>query len=802
MSTFGLHPPRCAVFWRNASAAAAALSLLAASLLLGGAAAGGAQNLSAIDTFNAVACASATECLGVGDALTPGTDTEVGMTAPLTAPSGSVTSGQSTQTIIGAASLQAVACLSPTECLAVGTAPSGAVAVALDPATGSVSSGQHVQPISGVATLVGVVCASATQCIGVGEGANQTTALAVPLDPATGDVSSGQHAQTISGLESFDAVACASTAQCIGVGEGASEAGGAAVALNPATGAISTGASTQLVTTDAILTGVDCPSAAECLAVGWGADDPSVAVPLDPTNAAVSTGQHEQTISSPRIVLGAVACSSTTQCVAVGNDGDDPSIAESVPLTAATGAVPAGQSLQEVPGAGSLAGIACPSSTICLAAGTAFEAQGSIVVPLTTATGATVPSGPYSPLTPIRVCDTRAGNPSGLTGPAAQCNGSPVGANDSKELHLAGAFGVPADATAVTVSVTVVNPKGPGYLTVFPGGAARPFAASLNYAQGGIVGNLVDVGTGVGGEVTLYSSAASDLVVDLEGYTAPTAAAGPGAGLFNALASPARLCDTRAGNPSNLSGGDAQCNGTSGAGAPLSSGGTRTVQVTGNNGVPAGATAVVMNVTAVGPTATGYLTVFPAGSTRPLAASVDYSSGQTTGSRVIVPLSTTGGTPGQIQIFSNQATDVVVDISGYFSAPGGTGSQYTALGTPIRICDTRAGNPSTLSGPLFQCVGKTLGPAGTLVVNAAGTAAVPTGAKDAVVNITAVNPSQRTYVSVFAGPSRPLVSDLNPAAGSVAGNLTVAPLSAAGTFSVYNNSGTVDVVIDVVGWYS
>jgi hypothetical protein len=92
------------------------------------------------------------------------------------------------------------------------------------------------------------------------------------------------------------------------------------------------------------------------------------------------------------------------------------------------------------------------------------------------------------------------------------------------------------------------------------------------------------------------------------------------------------------------------------------------------------------------------------------------------------------------------------------------------------------------------------------VVNVAGLAGVPSGAKAVVVNLTAITPTVGTFLTVYPGGTRPLASDLNPAAGAVKGNLTVATLSAGGTItitiSIYNNAGHVDAVVDVLGWYS
>jgi hypothetical protein len=211
---------------------------------------------------------------------------------------------------------------------------------------------------------------------------------------------------------------------------------------------------------------------------------------------------------------------------------------------------------------------------------------------------------------------------------------------------------VPADAVAVVLNVSVVDPSAKGYLTVYPTGATRPVTSNVNYAAGQVVPNLVEVGAGTNGQVSIYSSAGTDLVVDLEGYVAPASAGSGPAGLYHPLATPARLCDTRAGNPSGLSGDDLQCSG--GAGNPgqrLTGGGSISVKVATDNGLPGGATAAVLNVTAVNPAGNGYLTVLPQGGTRPVTANVNYTSGTVANNRVIVALSIGGSTPGEVTIY-------------------------------------------------------------------------------------------------------------------------------------------------------
>jgi hypothetical protein len=413
-------------------------------------------------------------------------------------------------------------------------------------------------------------------------------------------------------------------------------------------------------------------------------------------------------------------------------------------------------------------------------------------------------SDPYSTLTPTRICDTRAGNPSNLTGQTAQCNGGPgnpgnkIATGGTLTVGVAGQFNVPPDATAVVLNVTVVSPSAPGFLTVFPTGASMPLASNIDYVGGEVVPNLVEVGIGTSGQVSFYSSSRTDLVVDVEGYASPTPAAGLGSGLYNPLPTPVRICDTRAGDPSMLVSAPVnQCNGTNNTGTTLGAGGTRNVQVTGIGAIPAGAIGAVLNVTVANPGAPGYLTAYPQGGSAPTASNLDYGAGQVTANRVIVPLSPGGG----IAVYSSARADVIVDVSGYYSAPAisATGSQFNAEPAPVRICDTRA------SAAKNQCSGRTIAAGQTLTVPVIGLAAsgVPVGATAVVVNLTGISPTQPTFLTVFAALPRPAAtSDLDPAVQEVRANLVVATLSHNGTISIYNSGGNIDVIVDVLGWYS
>lgn len=111
---------------------------------------------------------------------------------------------------------------------------------------------------------------------------------------------------------------------------------------------------------------------------------------------------------------------------------------------------------------------------------------------------------------------------------------------------------------------------------------------------------------------------------------------------------------------------------------------------------------------------------------------------------------------------------------------------------PARLLDTRSS-------------GTKLGAGATLDLGVTNVGGVPASGVSAVVlNVTATNMTgPASFLTVFpAGSPRPVASTLNMTQGATVPNLTVARVGAGGRVSIYNNLGTVDVVVDVQGWYS
>jgi hypothetical protein len=114
------------------------------------------------------------------------------------------------------------------------------------------------------------------------------------------------------------------------------------------------------------------------------------------------------------------------------------------------------------------------------------------------------------PLGPTRMLDTR----SGLGAPKAR-----VGAGGEVALAVGGQSGIPTNAQAVVLNVTAVGTPANTFITVYPNGADRPEASSLNVTAGQTASNLVLAKVGTGGVVRLYNHSGSvDLVADVTGY--------------------------------------------------------------------------------------------------------------------------------------------------------------------------------------------------------------------------------------------------------------------------------------------
>jgi len=380
-------------------------------------------------------------------------------------------------------------------------------------------------------------------------------------------------------------------------------------------------------------------------------------------------------------------------------------------------------------------------------------------------------------LNPARLLDTRAGA-STVDGQFAGVGA--LGAGGRLDLVVAGRGGVPATGVvAVVLNVTTALPTGPGFVTVWPTGAAQPLASNLNFVAGQTIPNLVIAKLGVDGKVSLFASAGTHLIADVAGYFS--------AATDLVALTPARLLDTRAGN--------ATVDGQFAGQGALAPGARLDLQVSGRYALPAtGVGAVLLNTTVANPTAPGYLTLWPADAAQPVASNLNFTPGLTIPNLVLAKVSSAG----RVSIYNSAGTtDVVADVQGWFPLS----SQLTSL-VPARVVDTRTG-AFTVDGQFAG--GGALAALSTTDVNLLGRGGVPASGVDAVVlNVTVTGTAGAGYLTVWpTGSAQPNASNLNYVANQTIPNMVIAKVGNNGKVSFYVGSGkSTQLVVDVVGWFA
>lgn len=355
--------------------------------------------------------------------------------------------------------------------------------------------------------------------------------------------------------------------------------------------------------------------------------------------------------------------------------------------------------------------------------------------------------GTYRSVAPARLLDTR----SSATRPTS-----------GTVLHVPvlGRAGVSqAGVAAVFLHVTAAAVRVSGYLSVYPGGSAVPTTSTLNVTQGLITSNNTLVAPGGNGAIDIRVAAATDVVVDLLGWTVGGAPGGgdvPAGGMVPLA--PTRLLDTRGHGPLRSTG-----------------------LALAIPQVPADAAAVVLNLTTVNSSGVVQVVSYPAGAPRTTLPAMHAAPGRATAALDLVGL----GAGGVVALATNGgATDLVVDLLGYVA--GGTAGPGGLVATnPQRVLDTRT---------THQPLGRT-----TIVL--AGHA-VPADAQAVLVTLTSVPNSRASgYVVSYAdGDPVPPVSMVNPLADAPVASQQLVPVGPDGGITVQYSSGSGDVVVDVNGY--
>jgi hypothetical protein len=214
---------------------------------------------------------------------------------------------------------------------------------------------------------------------------------------------------------------------------------------------------------------------------------------------------------------------------------------------------------------------------------------------------------------------------------------------------------IPAGAGAAWLNLVALQATATGFMNLYPSNVPFPATASINFNAGaGPIANGARLGlspttpdlTAVYG--SQVSGSTVHLIVDGNGYFSS------GAPLRYHPLTACRELDTRFANQ----------------GAPaLPTSTTRTLQIQGNCGVPAGAKAAVLNITVVGPTVGGHLQVFPSGQPLPSTTTMNFDAGEPAlGNETVVDLAQGVNQDLSLATYSPQSgtVNVIVDVFGYF----------------------------------------------------------------------------------------------------------------------------------------
>ncbi len=341
-------------------------------------------------------------------------------------------------------------------------------------------------------------------------------------------------------------------------------------------------------------------------------------------------------------------------------------------------------------------------------------------------------------VTPCRIADTR--NPPG------QFGGPTMGANSERDFPIPqSACNIPSTAAAYSLNVTVVPWGSLNYLTIWPTGQSQPVVSTLNSYDGRTKANAAIVPAGTNGSVSVYVTNKTDVILDIDGYFVP---ANTSTLAFFPL-TPCRVADTR-GASGPLGGPSMQANQT------------RDFPVLASScDIPDSALGYSFNMTVAPKHTLGYLTLWPTGEPQPYVSTLNAPTGTVVANAAIVP----AGTSGAVSVFVTNATDVIIDINGYF-APADSGRNPLSLYSlvPCRVLDTR---PPHGSGAFV----------GTLPINVLGSGCNVPGAQAYVFNATVVpNGGPMGYLSLWPdAEGQPVVSTLNAYDGKVTSNMAIVP---------------------------
>jgi hypothetical protein len=340
------------------------------------------------------------------------------------------------------------------------------------------------------------------------------------------------------------------------------------------------------------------------------------------------------------------------------------------------------------------------------------------------------------------------------------------------DIDVAGHVGVPRNAVAVALNIHALHPTQATRLTVWPKGTKRPRTTALKLAKHHGATVMTVAGIGVDGAISIATAhGKSEVLVDVLGYYVRSE---PHGKLYHPAKPSFRLFDSRATSRGTLAKGE-----------------SRTLTMPAIGGVKATKMRdALVNITAVGAHGSGHLSVYRAGDARPSVFTLGYTKGHMVSNGAVTQLR--GGKLTVTNVGS--ATDVVVDVVGWFASRAVKGGQLYNPLRPVRVLDTRTGRgaPQGL-----------LGPNAAISVGVAGAGRLlPNRATVAVMTLTATHVSSDTYLKAWpTGGKVPTVAAVRARPGRSTTNFAAVKMGSTGDVSILNRYGSTHVVADIVGYY-